>query len=129
MREKRGRKRRRLKKRTRKGCGSETQRGRDGWVVRTTRAAVSSIELRPLAGREDLVQVAIAAEGARPDVDEGDAAAREVALERPFRSPVARERVAVTDDDRRRATAYSCSKRRLQAAHFHSIQARAATAF
>ena len=43
-------------------------------MVRATRAAVSRIDLRPLRGREDLVQVAIAAEGARPDVDEGDAA-------------------------------------------------------
>ena len=80
----RGRKRRRLRKRTRKGCVSETQRVRDGWVVRATRAAVSGIDLRPLRGREDLVQVAIAAEGARPDVDEGDAAVGEVAFERPL---------------------------------------------
>ena len=96
-------KRRRLRKRTRKGCVSETQLGRDGWMIAGTRSMISRVERRPLSGREDLVQVAIAAEGARPDVDEGDAAAREVRLEGALGRTARGERVAVPDDDGRRS--------------------------
>ena len=42
-------------------------------MVGAAGAAVAGVDLRPLRGREDLVQVAVAAEGARPDVDEGNA--------------------------------------------------------
>ena len=79
-------KRRCSEEHTRKGRVSETQLGRDGRVVGAAGAAVCGADRRPLRGREDLVQVAIAAEGARPDVDEGNAAAREVALERPLKA-------------------------------------------
>ena len=72
-------------------------------MVRPTGAAVARIDLRPLVGREDLVQVAIAAESARPDVDEGDAAAREVRLEGALGRTARGERVAVPDDDGRRS--------------------------
>ena len=72
-------------------------------MVRTTRAAVSGIDLRPLAGREDLVEAAVAAVLAGAHVDEGDAAAREVRLEGALGRTARGERVAIADDDRRRS--------------------------
>ena len=66
-------KRRRLRKRTRKGCVSETQLGRDGWMIAGTRSMISRVERRPLSGRGDLVQASVTAELTGAHVDEGNA--------------------------------------------------------
>ena len=86
------------------GRVSETQRGRDGWVVAGARAMIASRLYSPVTvRREDLVEAPVAAELAGAHVDSGDASVVEVRLERSFGGPVAREGVAVARHDGRRA--------------------------
>ena len=90
----------------------EPQFGGDRGVVAGTRPMISSRLNSPVAvRREDLVEAAVAAELAGAHVDPGDTSVVDVHIRHdPLDAAAARR--------------YEWLKRRLQAAHFHSIQRR-----